>query len=93
MILGIYKKPLGHLGISSLGKGQQQQDTQFLKQSGTVAEKDEGRLRKVGLSKQLCKAVKETPREHPVTPETDRSDLEGNCPGGGREILFTEHSK
>ena len=59
-LLGVYKKPLGQLGVSSLGKGPQQ-EAQFLKQSGTVAEKDEGRLCKAGQSMQLCKAVKEAP--------------------------------
>lgn len=69
-LLGIYKKSLGHLAVSSLGKGRQE-EAQFLEQSGTVAEKDEGCLHKAGLSEQLCKAVKETPRESSLTSETD----------------------
>lgn len=89
---GVYKKPPGHLGVSSLGKGWQQ-EAQFLQWSGATPEKDGGRLSKAGLSKQLCKAVEEFSRESSLTSEIDGSGLEGNCLAGRREILFTELSR
>ena len=77
-LLGIYKKAQGHLGVSSLGDGQQQ-EARFLKQSGAVAGEGDGRPRKAGLSKQRGKAVKAVPGNLSLTPETGRSGLEGNC--------------